>query len=37
MVFIVKSRAKASLNAEIFEESVTTVFIPNLNELRGVE
>jgi hypothetical protein len=35
--FILKSRAKPYINTEIFQESVTTVFLPNLNEMRSLE
>jgi hypothetical protein len=35
--FILKSPAKPYISAEIFKEYVTTVFIPNLNELRSFE
>jgi hypothetical protein len=37
MDFILKSRAKSYINAEIFQEYVTTVFLPNVNELRSIE
>jgi hypothetical protein len=35
--FVLKSRAKPYINAEIFSEYIRTVFIPNLNELRSLE
>jgi hypothetical protein len=35
--FILKSRAKPYINAEIFEEYICTVFLPNLDELRSLE
>jgi hypothetical protein len=35
--FILKSCVKAYLNAEIFQEYVMAVFLPNLNELRRRE
>jgi hypothetical protein len=35
--FILKSCAKAYFNAEIFQEYVMTVFLPDLNELRSRE
>jgi hypothetical protein len=35
--FIQKSCAKAYLNAEIFQEYVMTMFLPDLNELRSRE
>jgi hypothetical protein len=31
--FILKLRTKAYISAETFQEDVTTVFLPNLNEL----
>jgi hypothetical protein len=34
--FTLKSRAKADINAEIFQEYVVTVFLPNLNELPSL-
>jgi hypothetical protein len=35
--FILKSRAEPYINAEIFEEYIRTVFLPNLDELRSLE
>jgi hypothetical protein len=35
--FVLKSRGKSDINAEIFSEDIRTVFIPNLNELRSLE
>jgi hypothetical protein len=35
--FLWKSRAKPYTNAEIFEEDIHTVFLPNLDELRNLE
>lgn len=35
--FVLKSRAKPYINAEIFSEYIRTVFVPNLNELRSLE
>jgi hypothetical protein len=34
---ILKSRAKPYINAEIFEEYLGTVFLPDLDELRSLE
>jgi hypothetical protein len=35
--FILKSCAKADINAEILQKYVTTMFLPNLNELLSRE
>jgi hypothetical protein len=35
--FILRGRSKPYINAEIFEEYIRTVFLPNLNELRSLE
>jgi hypothetical protein len=35
--FMLKLRVKAAINAEIFQKYVTTLFLPKLNDLRGLE
>jgi hypothetical protein len=35
--FVLKHRARPYINAEIFEEYIRSVLLPNLNELRNLE